>query len=524
MKTNTFSNQMMNSMKLLLTAAGIAAALSLQGCGGSGAGAAGIGSSATSNSQTSGAPTADPLSLKVAAIDVLSSQPALDSDGRTSASITVVVKDAGNRALEGATVDIATAADSQTLLEVGSTKSAIDGTVRAVLKSTGKMNRNIILTATVGTIKKTLTIPVSGTSVTVNGPTAIANNGSGKYSISLRDSSGGAIPDSAVTVSSKLGNEISPATLKTDSNGQASFILNITKPGTDAVSVSAGGANNAVNVTVAPAALAFTNVLVNDEVPVSTQKIVVVKLTDTSGVNARPVSVTTTRGSITPANGLLTTNGSGEVSFVVESVNAGPTTLNVTGPSGTTASISVEFVSRVPSVLSLQPSKSLVAANPIGSKANSSLLTASVKDTNGNPVKGVKVNFQAQVDPSSGSIDPPSATTDSAGNATVAFISGPNASGSNGVTVAAAIDQVPTINGIAKMTVTNGEVSVRIGTANLLEVEGDIYGRQLLLTPQGIRFLARRFQCKSCLKPIEKVHGSNRPRVQALFGESQRRS
>jgi hypothetical protein len=472
MKLNLLNKSVVKSIKLLFATTALVGLVSLQGCGGNGAGANGTGPTTSSNTST--AAVSDPISVKVAGIDVLSSQPALDSDGRTAANITVVVKDAGNRALEGATVDIATAPDSQTILEIASTKSAADGTVRATLRSTGKTNRNIVLTATVGALKKTLTIPVSGTSITVNGPTAIANNGSGKFTVSLRDSGGAAISDAAVTVSSRLGNEVAPATLRTDPNGQASFNLNITKAGSDSVTVSASGASNAVNVTVAPASLAFTNVSVNDEVLVSTQKLVVIKLTDTSGVNARSLSVTTTRGSTIPANGVLTTNGSGEASFVVESANAGPTTINVTGPSGTAVTTTIEFVSRVPFGLSLQPSKSLIAANPIGSKGNSSLLTATVKDAAGNPVKGVKVNFRAQIDPSSGLVDPPSATTDSAGNATVAFISGPNASGSNGVTVAAAIDQQPSIGNTAVMTVTNGEVSIRIGTANLLVIENDI--------------------------------------------------
>jgi Bacterial Ig-like domain (group 1) len=459
------SQAMLNISKTALCATLVSATLLIQGCGGNGAGAAGAGSSSTGV-----AAVTDAISPLAKSVDVLSSQPSLPSDGRTTANITIVVKDAGNRALENAPVSI-TSTDSQSLLQVFGTKTASDGTLKATLTSSGKSNRTIPITALVGTVSKTLNIQVSGTSVAINGPSAVANGTSGNYTISLRDSGGVAIPNVPVTVASSAGNAFTPSSVTTDSNGQAKFSLAVTKPTGDQVTVSAAGSTSSLSIVVAPSSLSFVNLSVLEEVNVAGSKQVRVKLTDTAGVSGKTLLVSSTRGAVSPASGSVLTDGNGEATFSVSSATAGIATISVTGPSQTSVNSQVEFISTIPANVLLQPSKALIPANPLGSSANSSLLTANARDSAGNPVKGVKINFRADLDPSSGKIEPGFAVTDSAGNASVAFVAGPNSTGSNGVKLSAFVESAPSIISSANMTVTNGEISVRIGTSNFIEGE-----------------------------------------------------
>jgi hypothetical protein len=461
----TSPTAMANFCKFVLCVSTLSVSLILQGCGGNGAGA-NAGSSTAKVTTTAG--IADQITPLAKAIDVLSSQPSLPSDGRTTSIITVVVKDAGNRALENAIVNISTT-DGQSLLQVASSKTGADGTVKATLTSSGKSNRTIPILAEVATLSKTINIPVIGTAVVVNGPSAVANGGSGVYNISVRDSSGVAIPDAPISIVSNAGNSVTPSTVTTDANGQAKVTLNISKATAETLTVKAAGATGALSIAVAPASLAFTNITALEEIDVAGSKSVDVSLIDPSGVAGKTLLISSTRGSITPANGSITTGIGGLASFTIRSPTAGIATISVTGPSQTTVTSQVEFVSKTPSLILLQPSKSLLPSNPLDSSVNTSALTANVRDPAGNPVKGVRVDFRADLDPSSGKIAPGFAFTDSAGNAVVTFTSGPNSTGSNGVKLSAFVQAIPTIISSTNMTVTNGEISVRIGSSNKLE-------------------------------------------------------
>jgi Bacterial Ig-like domain (group 1) len=441
----------------------------LQACGGSGAGAGGPGSSSgTAISVVS----SDATSLKATSVVLLSNQPNLPSDGKTKATLTVIVKDEGNRALENAVVDLSTT-DSGSFIQFGSRKTGADGTITATLTSTGKNNRVIPILAVVGANKSTIDIPVSGTALTLSGPQSIPDKGKGSYSVALRDSAGIASANIPVTFSSQAGNTFTPATVTTDANGQAKFTVNATKTGLDTVTVSAAGATSSVSFTVATAQIQM-DVSANDEALVGSAKTVTVLLSDTAGVGNKTISISSTRGLLTPASGVITTDASGAATFTVSSQTAGIATLNVSGPSGTSATSNLEFVSKVPAAVRLVPSKPIVSSNPAGSSGNSSQLLATVRDATGNPVKGIRVNFSADLDPSNGIIEPGFALTDSSGVATVAFIAGASASGPNGVSLKANVEGNSTINASTLLTVTNGGVSIRIGTNNKLSLVDDI--------------------------------------------------
>jgi Bacterial Ig-like domain (group 1) len=453
-----------SGVKLFASLACLLAVIALQGCGGNGAGAAGGAATATGSSIS-----VDAFSLKAKSVTVLSSQPNLPSDGKTTAALTIIVKDDGNRALENATVDLSTT-DAGSVIQFDSKKTGPDGTIKATLISTGKSNRVIPIVAIVGTNKTTFDIAVSGTSLTLSGPQAITATKSGEYTLSLRDSAGTAFPNMPVVLTSLAGNTFSPAQVVTDSNGQAKFAVTATKGGTDTISVSSAGASGSIAITIASSQLEMTNVVSNEEVLVGQSKTVSLKLTNASGpVANQTIFVSSTRGNVVPSAGSVTTDGSGSATFTVNSPTAGISTLNVSGPGGTSANANVEFVSKTPSSISLQPSKQIISANPAGSAGNNSSLLATVRDATGNPVKGVRVNFSADLDPSNGLIEPGYAITDSAGLASVAFVAGASASGPNGIILKASVaGSGPVVSANSSLTVTNGGISIRIGTGNRL--------------------------------------------------------
>jgi hypothetical protein len=462
---------MVKSSKAVLTSMALFASLMISGCGG-GSGAGGV-SGSTPTTATSTTSATSGATLKAKSVVLLTSQPSLPSDGKTTATITVLVKDEGNRALADAIVDLTTT-DPGVVIQQAATKTTADGSVTATVTSTSKSNRVIPIKATVGTNSASLDLPVAGTTVTLSGPLSLPFNGVGDFAVVAKDSSGISVPNVDVIVKSSAGNTISPATVRTNSNGQASFKVTVTKSGADTISADAAGGSSTVRVSVASTLLSFDTVVPGEEVIVNTLKDVRISLKENGApVVGKTLSVNATRGLITttPTGGTITTDAAGFGFFKVSSLDAGPSTLTVSDSVGsivTTAAIS--FISTTPAAIKVQASPATVASNAIGTSGNSSQLLANVKDGSGNPVKGVIVNFSSISDPSNGNIQPSSAVTDSSGNATVAFIAGPNVTGPDQVVLQAKVNGTA-LTSTASLTVASRQVSIRLGTGNKIEVD-----------------------------------------------------
>jgi hypothetical protein len=446
----------------------ISLAAILQGCGGNGAGSSGSGGVGGSAAVKS-----------AASVALLTSAPSLSSDGKTKSTITVFVKDAANLVLKNAQVDLSTN-DPDSVLQSSGTRTADDGTVTATLSSTGKANRVIQVKAIVGDIVKVLDIPVTGTLLTVSGPLSVTVNGTADYTAALKDSSGNGVGGLPVTLRSSAGNTFTPASVVTDSNGQARFKINATRAGVDNWTAEAGGAGFPFSVNVASTQLVITGVSAGEEVVVGASKTIGILLTQ-NGVPAasKTLVVSATRGTVAalPGGGAtVITNTSGVASFSITSPTAGVSSISVTGLDGTIATSAVEFISTTPAVVKLQVSKSVVSANAIGSSTNTSQLNtsdliATVQDAAGNPVKNITVTFSAINDPSAGSVSPGYAITDRAGVASVTFVAGPKSTGPDEVIMSAAVG-TGSITSIAKLTVASRGISVRIGTGSSLVPDG----------------------------------------------------
>ncbi len=425
----------------------------LSACGGSGAGAGGSSVTATT---------------KAAALSMLTSESSLDSDGRTSADISAVVKTANNVALSGQAVQFSTTDPGATLVVMSGVTDA-SGRATARLSITDKTVRTVVVTATSGEIVGTISIPVVGTSVSISGSNNIVFNSPTQYSVSVRDSGGSAISGAVVSMASAAGNTVSPATATTDALGQARFDVTGTVSGSDTLTATAQGVSATFAASVSGTLLAFTDPNLNQEIEVNTPTNVTVQFAQNGTPMAgQTIQFSATRGSFVGSNTAVT-DGSGVATVQVQSASSGFSTLTATSPGGVTSTRQIEFVSSLHNKISVQPSPAVVGANIDSSGTNASQLIAVVKDANDNPVKGVRVDFSLVSDPSNGRIEPSFGITDSFGTATASFIAGPNPTGPDQVSVQAAVAAAPTISTTTTLTVSELELSVEMATGNKIE-------------------------------------------------------
>ena len=115
----------------------------------------------------------------VAGVNVLASSPTLPSTAGQSLSISVIVRDANNVAMEGVTVILST--DSGTLT-VADPVSDASGIVVATLTAGGDpTNRAINVTADANGVLGSVTVNVIGTTLSLSGPTALPQGDSATF-------------------------------------------------------------------------------------------------------------------------------------------------------------------------------------------------------------------------------------------------------------------------------------------------------------------------------------------------------
>jgi hypothetical protein len=443
----------------------VVTSLLVAGCGGSGAGAQGEGGG------TSGGV------VEPAAVQITSSEPTLRSDGGNPATISVFVKDANNRAMANQQVTFALVdpvGSSGGLLKDIVSKTDASGTASATLQVTDPSNRTVTVRAQAGSLSGTIDVPVIGTTLALTGPGNVVLNAVTDYVVSLRDSNGVALSGRQVAVASSAGNPVSPATVTTNTAGQASFSLTATKSGADKITVNALGATASTDVAVASSLLSFVAPTSGQELEVTsalrprTHSVQVEWRSGGAPVAGRRIDFVATRGAITVSG---VTDANGRASATLSSPTAGSSTITARTDDGVLlATQRVDFVSLVPAKIAVQPSPANVGVNLNGSTANSSQLIAVVRDAADNPVKGQTVSFSAVSDPSNGRIEPGVATTDGAGVATVAFFPGANSTGNNQIVIQASIPGSTTVvPAQTTLTASKQELFVRVGTGNQLE-------------------------------------------------------
>jgi hypothetical protein len=439
---------------------GLVLAAALTACGGGG-GSAGTTTGGTTDTGT-GTTTVAPLA---ATIDVFTSSAELSTASNSSVSFTVVVKDSTNRTLPGKTVTFSASSGNLS----GSLPTPSTGTngeaITTVSLSPGsdRSNRNITVTLKSDGITKDVVVPVTGSTLSLSGDSFVLVNGTTTFTIKAVDTGGKAIGNSVLTVASSLGNGVSPVSVTTNSQGVATFNYTGTRSGNDVLTVTGLGTSASAAVAISSDEFRFETPASGALVPVNTSQLVTVRfLRNGVPVSGQSVTLSTTRGSISPT--AATTDANGRVSANVTSSSAGPGTV-VAQTSSSQVTLPIMFVAINPSTLVLQANPGAVPPNAGGTISNQSTLLATVRDAAGNPVAGRVVNFTAITDGSAGSIAPGSSLTDSSGTATTLFIPGAASTANNGVVIQATV-QGTAVSGTAALTVNTQALFISIATGN----------------------------------------------------------
>ena len=415
-----------------------------------------------------------------ASIEILSSSGSLNSAPGSTVSFVITVKDGLNTAVPAQ--EVVVSASSGTLTGANPTPvTNASGSINSVVLAPGAdpSNRSITVLATVGTLTKSLVIPVVGTKLTIAGPgSALSGTSNLLYSITAVDSSGKPIAGGVLNVASTSGNSVSTNTLTTDVSGAATFTFRPTIAGiyTDTLRITGLGASAEASVSISDENFAFVLPASGTSLPVSANQTVQVRYVSGGvGQPNRDVTFSTTRGNIV---GLSTvkTDSTGTATIQINSATAGPVTISAQSGSART-SLTAAYVALTPATIVLQANPGAVPPNAGGGSVNQSSLSVIVRDSSGNPVANRVVNFTAIRDGSNGTISPGTSTTDSNGSATVQFIPGALTTAANGVQITATVQPkssdvppIPTISSTAFLTVSGEALFISIGRSNLITV------------------------------------------------------
>lgn len=431
-------------------------ALLITACGGGG------GSAGATNGGNGGGTSTDPVP---ASIELFASTAQLSSAAGASTTFTVVVKDANNQALPNQTVTFsASSGNLSGALPIPRTGAAGEPVTGVSLTAgTDQSNRNILVTARSGNVSQSITIAVQGTSLSVAGDSAVLSGSNATFTAKALDSSGRPVAGASLTVTSALGNTITPRTTITDSQGAATFSYAGGNAGVDTLTISGLGATAKASISVSSDNFRFESPVAGSGVVVNAAQNVTVRfISGGLPIAGRQVTFSTTRGSVAPAS--VTTDSEGRASTTVTSATSGPATV-LAQVSSAQASLPLVFVANSASSLALQANPGAVPPNAAGSTLNQSALQAVVRDSAGNPVAGQVVNFTAITDGSNGTISPGSGVSDANGTVVAQFIPGALTTANNGVQIRASV-QGSAVFGTAALTVSGQALFISIASNN----------------------------------------------------------
>lgn len=462
----------------LAWAASLCVTAGLAACGGQGAGAGG----SASMSETT------PVAL-----EIFSEKGALKSSGADQTALQILVKDAGNRPVPGQVVTLT--ADSG-VVSTNSVATNGQGVVtgRLSISAGDRANRVIRLTATVGTLRQTLEVPVSGTRLTATADkSALVIGETVKIVAVLEDDLQVPLPNEDITFTSSLGNPV-PSGAKTDSKGRVEVSFPVTRAGAnERITVDAPRVrpNPAGSVLLQIADPSVTETLrltgpqtIAIDPPVTAQPITI-RLSRPSGAIAnQELKVTTTRGTIVDTGSPVRTDVNGVATVLLRpgtSVGQVLVTAEARNPAsglfdggGLRGQFNAAFITQLPSDFDVQANPNAVSVNIPGGGTQRSDIKVRVYDatTNRNPVTGAFVRFRLLNDPSGGSLLSGGSTTGTDGFATTTYIAGDRESGTDQVIVEATVEGVATPK-TTTLTVAGSPLFVSIGSGNTLTETGD---------------------------------------------------
>lgn len=449
-------------MKIFKIVGGLALAAMLTACGGGG-GSAGTtfpddGSSTGSNTTTA--------VVTPSSIEVLASANEVLSAG-SEVLITAVVKNVNGVGMPDQSVVFAVNGGATLLGPANSTNS--DGVATARLSAgSDKSLRNVTVTVTSGGASGQITLPVTGTRLTLSGASAIkAGAGAETYNVRLLDSSGIGISGVPIAVQSALGNGLSSTSIRTGPNGDATFLYTANVAGTDTVSISGAGASASVSVLVSAVDFVLLSPIENESLLVNVSSPVAVRYRNNGvPVAGQIVQFSTTRGTLSAFSAV--TNGNGEATVFISSPSSGPAEVLAQINGVGQVSVPLQFVASVPASLVLQANPGSVLVNTGGATTNQSTIEASVRDALGNAVANRQINFSIlEDDGNGGALSSSTGNTDANGRAQVQFIPGSTSTSVDGVILQATVANT-SVSATTAMTVKGQALFISIGFGNTI--------------------------------------------------------
>lgn len=393
---------------------------------------------------------------QVASVTLLTSTPTIPSDGTSPATVSAFVRNASNQFM--ANVPVVFSASSGGL-QITRSSTDDNGLAQATLSSAGDpANRTITVTAIAGGVTATVSVGVTGTSLSVQGPPALALGQQGTYTATLL-SGNQPVANVPVTIASQRTNPLSASSMTTDTNGRITFTLTAANGGNDTITVQGLGLSATQAVSVSSDSFTFTSPAPNAEVNLGAVQAVSVTWT----VNGAPVvgqvvDFATTRGTVTAS---AITNGSGVATANISASNAGGAVITASSGSASTT-LPIEFVATTPASIAVQPSSFTIAVG------QSSTITAVVRDAAGNLVKNRTVLFTL-TDVTGGTLSAGTAVTDSQGRAQTVYTASNTTSANEGVVITATVQGAPAVTGSVALTVARREVFISLGTGNEIQ-------------------------------------------------------
>lgn len=194
--------------------------------------------------------TTDPVSSKVANFVMLLDKSTLSNSGTATAKLTVLAVDAQNNIVPGASVSVAT--NANTVYIPGGTVTDANGLYTGTIGIGGdKTDRTVTITTTVNGLVKQTTLQIAGSQLTlVSTPTILLPGQGAVLASRLTDSASQPIPGTTVLVTSDIAS-LSGKSATTDASGNIS--LNFTAPataGSYSISASGSGVSNVLTLQV----------------------------------------------------------------------------------------------------------------------------------------------------------------------------------------------------------------------------------------------------------------------------------
>lgn len=448
-------------MKRFNWLAAVLTTVALVACGGGG------GSAGTSPLFPDVPTDPDNPTVVASSVEVLTSETQIQS-GSGTATISAVVKGAGNAAL--ASFPVSFSADSGNLTSVSVTTDE-KGVATAVLSpGADKSNRTIAVSVSAGTVSGAVQVEIAGTKLVISGPSTLTLGNARTYTLTLSDPRDVGLANMPIQVASSNNNGLSASSVTTNASGIATVTYTATNAGADTLSFNGAGATASQVVTVSGEDFTFVDPDASTSVPtvvVGTPQNVKVRYIQGGAPKAGvTVNFSSTAGTVSPTSAV--TDSAGEATVQVQSATANPATVLARAVGiDAEATLPLLFVATTPSKLVLQVNPASLPPNAAGSSTQQVSVIATVTDASGNPVANKFVNFSRLSDPSGGNLDQPSSKTDANGKASVNYISGPGTTASNGVVLKGEVDGT-SVNGQTSLTVSQSSLFIALGTSNVI--------------------------------------------------------